>query len=43
MLPLLEAGRVRVPVARTFPLTEATAAYEYFAAPGKLGKVVLIP
>ncbi|MCY4193582.1 MAG: zinc-binding dehydrogenase [bacterium] len=43
VLPLAEAGRVRVPIARTFPLTEATAAYEYFAAPGKLGKVVLIP
>ena len=42
VLPLLESGRVRVPLARTFPLSEAPAAYEYFATPGKLGKVVLI-
>jgi NADPH:quinone reductase-like Zn-dependent oxidoreductase len=42
-LPLLESGQVRVPIAHTFPLTEAAAAYEYFAVPGKLGKVVLIP
>ncbi|MDE0614031.1 MAG: zinc-binding dehydrogenase [bacterium] len=43
VLPLVEAGQVQVPVARTFPLAEAAAAYEYFATPGKLGKVVLIP
>ncbi len=41
VLPLVESGRVQVPIARTFPLAEATAAYEYFATPGKLGKVVL--
>ncbi len=43
VLPLVDAGRVRVPIARTFPLIEATAAYEHFALPGKLGKVVLVP
>lgn len=43
VLPLVESGLVRVPLARTFPLAEAPAAYEYFAVPGKLGKVVLIP
>jgi hypothetical protein len=32
---------VRVPVARSFALEEATEAYEYFAQPGKFGKVVL--
>ncbi len=42
VLSLVDAGRVRVPIARTFPLAEAAAAYEYFAVPGKLGKVVLI-
>ena len=42
MLPLLAAGRVTVPVAATFPMTEAEAAYDYFAAGGKLGKVVLL-
>lgn len=43
VLPLVEAGQIQVPIARTFPLAEAAAAYEYFAVPGKLGKVVLIP
>ena len=42
VLPLLESGRLRVPVAETFPLAEADAAYERFAAGGKLGKVVLV-
>ena len=43
VLPLVESGQVKVPVARSFPLAEATAAYEYFAVPGKLGKVILVP
>ena len=42
VLPLLAAGRVRVPVHATFPLAEASAAYELFAEPGKLGKIVLV-
>ncbi|HVB90584.1 MAG TPA: zinc-binding dehydrogenase [Acidimicrobiales bacterium] len=41
-LPLLAAGRIRVPVCATFPLSEAGAAYERFSAGGKLGKVVLV-
>ncbi len=41
VLPALIAGRLRVPVCRTFPLSEAAAAYEYFGAGGKCGKVVL--
>jgi NADPH:quinone reductase len=41
VLPLFEAGAVRVPVAETFPLTDAAAAYDRFAAGGKLGKVVI--
>ncbi len=40
-LPLFDSGAVRVPVAETFPLDEAAAAYERFAAGGKLGKIVL--
>ena len=40
-LPLLAAGRIIVPVAATFPMADASAAYDYFAAGGKLGKVVL--
>lgn len=41
VLPLFESGALTVPVAATFPLEEAAAAYERFAAGGKLGKVVL--
>jgi putative PIG3 family NAD(P)H quinone oxidoreductase len=42
VLPLLAAGTVRVPVETTFPMAEAEAAYERFAAGGKLGKIVLV-
>jgi NADPH2:quinone reductase len=42
VLPLLAAGKVTVPVEATFPMAEATAAYEQFAAGGKLGKLVLV-
>jgi len=42
VLPLLVAGRLRVPVAATFPLEDAEAAYDRFRAGGKLGKLVLI-
>jgi NADPH:quinone reductase len=42
VLPLLAAGRITVPVAATFPMADADAAYDYFAAGGKLGKVVLL-
>jgi NADPH:quinone reductase len=41
-LPLLADGRLRVPVAATFPLADAQAAYDRFAAGGKLGKLVLV-
>jgi len=41
VLPGFESGALRVPVAETFPLTSAAAAYERFAAGGKLGKIVL--
>jgi NADPH2:quinone reductase len=43
VLPLVASGAVRVPVAETFPLEHAAAAYERFAAGGKLGKLVLLP
>src|SRR3954466_8271360 len=42
VLPLVESGAVRVPVADTFPLDRVEDAYERFAAGGKLGKVVLL-
>jgi putative PIG3 family NAD(P)H quinone oxidoreductase len=41
VLPLVESGTVKVPVAETFALDEAEAAYERFASGGKLGKIVL--
>ena len=43
VLPLFDAGRLRVPVAESFPLTEVEAAYDRFTAGGKLGKIVLTP
>ncbi|MGH2837970.1 MAG: zinc-binding dehydrogenase, partial [Thermoleophilaceae bacterium] len=41
VLPLIESGTVKVPVADTFPLDEAEAAYNRFAEGGKFGKIVL--
>ncbi len=43
VLPLFESGALRVLLAGTFPLADAAAAYERFAAGGKLGKIVLLP
>ena len=42
VVPLLAAGLIRVPVADTFAMPDAEAAYERFARGGKLGKVVLV-
>jgi NADPH:quinone reductase len=42
VLPLVEAGAVRVPVAETFPLDRVGDAYERFTAGSKLGKIVLL-
>jgi NADPH:quinone reductase len=41
VLPLFECGALRVPIARSFPMQDAAAAYECFADGGKLGKIVL--
>jgi NADPH:quinone reductase-like Zn-dependent oxidoreductase len=43
VLPLLATGTVQVPIDAAYPMAEAAAAYEHFAAGGKLGKVVLSP
>lgn len=43
VLPLVEQGSIAVPVAETFALGDAPAAYERFAGGGKLGKLVLLP
>jgi NADPH:quinone reductase-like Zn-dependent oxidoreductase len=42
VVPLLARGAVTVPISATFPLADAAAAYERFAAGGKLGKIVLV-
>jgi hypothetical protein len=39
---LLGEGAVTVPVADTYPMADATAAYERFATTGKLDKVILV-
>jgi NADPH:quinone reductase len=41
VLSLLASGAVRVPIAETYPLAEASAAYEHFKGGGKLGKIIL--
>src|SRR3954447_8291880 len=41
VLPLFEAGRLKVPIAEAFALDDVEAAYDRFAAGGKLGKIVL--
>jgi NADPH:quinone reductase-like Zn-dependent oxidoreductase len=43
VVPLLEEGRLVVPVHATYPLDEAQEAYDAFAAGGKFGKIVLTP
>ncbi len=42
VLPLIARGAITVPIAETFALEDAAAAYERFAAGGKLGKIVLL-
>ena len=41
VVPHLASGRVRPVIDRVFPVAEAAAAFDYLAAPGKLGKVLL--
>src|SRR3954471_902461 len=42
VLPLFDAGALKVPIAETFPLERAADAYGRFEAGGKLGKIVLV-
>jgi NADPH:quinone reductase-like Zn-dependent oxidoreductase len=42
VLPLIDSGRLHVPIGTTFGMAEASAAYEYFEAGGKFGKIVLV-
>jgi NADPH2:quinone reductase len=41
VIPALAAGRLRIPVAASYPLDRAGEAYDRFAAGRKLGKVVI--
>jgi putative PIG3 family NAD(P)H quinone oxidoreductase len=43
VLPGFERGDLRVPVAETFSLDDVAAAYDHFAAGGKLGKIIVEP
>lgn len=42
VVPLLAAGTLTVPIAATYPLGEAAAAYARFEQGSKLGKIVLV-
>jgi NADPH:quinone reductase-like Zn-dependent oxidoreductase len=42
LVPLWAKNEVKVPIARSFDLRDAVEAYDYFATPGKFGKVVLL-
>jgi len=41
LIPRWRTGEVHVPVAQSFALEDVADAYDYFAQPGKFGKVVL--
>ncbi|MDO9407584.1 zinc-binding dehydrogenase [Patulibacter sp.] len=41
VLPLVARGAITVPVAASYPLDDAAAAYDHFTGGGKLGKIVL--
>ncbi|CAB4780465.1 MAG: zinc-binding dehydrogenase [Actinobacteria bacterium] len=42
LVPLWASGALRVVVSEALPLEQASAAYDLFAQPGKLGKIVLV-
>ncbi len=42
LVPRWADGELRVPLAKSFELDDIKDAYEYFAAPGKFGKVVML-
>jgi NADPH:quinone reductase len=41
LIPRWRTGELHVPIAQSFALADVTEAYDFFAAPGKFGKVVL--
>ncbi len=42
LLPLLRAGRVRLPIDRTFAMTDIDAAHAYMKQDQHVGKIVLL-
>jgi threonine dehydrogenase-like Zn-dependent dehydrogenase len=42
VVPLLASGRLGVPIAARLPLEQVADAYDRFATPGKLGKVIVV-
>lgn len=42
VLPLVDAGRISVPVEATFPMDQVEAAFDRFSEGAKLGKIVLV-
>jgi putative PIG3 family NAD(P)H quinone oxidoreductase len=42
VLPNVESGAIRVPIAASYPLDQVAEAYERFTSGGKLGKIVLL-
>jgi NADPH2:quinone reductase len=42
LVPLWASGALRVIVSEALPLEQASEAYDLFAQPGKLGKIVLV-
>ncbi len=42
LVPLWASGALRVVVSKALPLEQASEAYDLFAQPGKLGKIVLV-
>lgn len=42
VLPLVEANRIRVPIAETFALDDVASAYDRFVAGAKFGKIALL-
>jgi putative PIG3 family NAD(P)H quinone oxidoreductase len=42
VLPLVEAGRISVPIAETLPMRDAQTAYGRFEQGGKFGRIVLV-
>jgi len=42
VLPFFADGRLKVPIAATYPLDQVAEAYAHFTAGGKLGKIILL-